>query len=1184
VLALALATAYVLAGWLGVPLIIQRMVMPAIDDALVGSFTLERSSFNPLTFAIELDGGALRAADGRRLFAFERVRCNFDPIASLATLSWRFSEFIVQRPSLDASIDESRACDLLLALAPAQPFAEPIGATTEPWLTHIPRLRIDVGAITGASVRFSDRSQSRPFDAEWDEANLDFSDLDLSPLRRNALRLTASDSNGATVVFNGALISEPPSARGEIQLSGFPLATLMPYLSAVTTAEIVGGTLVASLAFELAPTDTPPVARCTLPTVAIHDLRIMDATTTLLSAPRLTIVRTSIDLARRSATLPSLRLSGAHLHLVRDETGEPAILQLFPWAAKAAAAAVPDTAPESDGSAPVFPIERVAAAIDSIVRGLASDWDIAIESVAMHDQSIRFTDRSTRRPVEFQLAEAELGAGPARSADSFSTPFQLHGRMKETGTLAMKGVVKPLTTEVDVAVEARQLALAPFAPYFPARPISALAPIELTDGHASVQGRVSAVIGWASDEITVEWHGTAETKLLRFELDGADAPFATLDSLSTDGTLSAKLGPASALSLQWSGVTTMVGATADTPLEPQPIDARVTSAAVIAFEQLFVDGETTAAIAPGGGVRAGWTGVMQLKELATEHRRDSPTPTRAAVGSFRYAGVVEAEAPAGAAPQLRSDGGLITERVSLSFATPEMGAIDFRADELGYAGQAGAQAPLEDSDPRVVLVGVANGRAMTLAAPAIDDASLRVAEWRASSIDVDSRERRASVGELIVTGAHAELTRALIATSDAGQTHDDSAASDAGEAGDAGEASATNEGTSAAAAPLPELALASLRLEDASLLVTDSSTDPPSRLSLTEVSADIEGLSTRDADQTQLSLEGMVEQSARFELRGSLHPLAPARDSSFELSLAALPLKSYDPYATRFAGYEIDSGRLTLKILGTVRDAALDGTLDASLDRFFLGRETPSADAPDLPVKLGLDLLRDADQRIIVTIPFSGDLNDPSFRLGSVIWQAVVTLLMKATTAPFTLLGSLVGAGDRDLSSVIFEPGSATLTAAHLSDLGLLVQAMRDRPALSLRVVALPTTDADLDGLRRVVLIERLRSESRIKAGADFPAAAFEAALAKAFRDLPSADREAATAATGGTPSAEVMERALMSRIEIEPVRLAELAQARADAVMAALTRSGGVSKERVAVAVGSDPTDGPPRVIFELD
>jgi len=59
---------------------------------------------------------------------------------------------------------------------------------------------------------------------------------------------------------------------------------------------------------------------------------------------------------------------------------------------------------------------------------------------------------------------------------------------------------------------------------------------------------------------------------------------------------------------------------------------------------------------------------------------------------------------------------------------------------------------------------------------------------------------------------------------------------------------------------------------------------------------------------------------------------------------------------------------------------------------------------------------------IDVDLPISGSLDDPQFSVGGIVVKALVNLLTKAVTAPFALIGALVGGGGEELAYIEFAP------------------------------------------------------------------------------------------------------------------------------------------------------------------
>ena len=168
-------------------------------------------------------------------------------------------------------------------------------------------------------------------------------------------------------------------------------------------------------------------------------------------------------------------------------------------------------------------------------------------------------------------------------------------------------------------------------------------------------------------------------------------------------------------------------------------------------------------------------------------------------------------------------------------------------------------------------------------------------------------------------------------------------------------------------------------------------------------------------------------------------------------------------------------------------------------------------------------------------MPIRGNLNDPDFKYGKLVWKTLGNLLVKAAASPFKLLGGLVGGGE-DLSQVEYASGSADLDDAARKRLDSLAKALAERPALSLEIQPRLWPTLDDVGLREMRLVSSLRgmkAKDMIQAGA--PAAdpshlvlspeETEKYIRQAFALLPPAKTSPALAvptSTASSPAASV--------------------------------------------------------------
>ncbi|MDQ2928040.1 MAG: DUF748 domain-containing protein, partial [Pseudomonadota bacterium] len=234
-----------------------------------------------------------------------------------------------------------------------------------------------------------------------------------------------------------------------------------------------------------------------------------------------------------------------------------------------------------------------------------------------------------------------------------------------------------------------------------------------------------------------------------------------------------------------------------------------------------------------------------------------------------------------------------------------------------------------------------------------------------------------------------------------------------------------------------------------------------------------------------LELRSRVEGTATLEITGQVNPLAKPLALDLKAKVRDLELPPLSPYAIKYSGYGIERGKMSVDLAYLVKP---DGQLTASnkivLNQLAFGDKVEGSTA-SLPVKLAVALLADRQGVIDLDLPVSGSINDPQFSLGGVIWKVITNLVVKAITAPFSLLSSALGGNSSELSSVEFAPGTAVLDADAKERLDKVAKALVDRPALMLTVSGESRLDVEKEAWKRDRLHQIVRSEKRRQAIAD---------------------------------------------------------------------------------------------------
>jgi hypothetical protein len=357
-----------------------------------------------------------------------------------------------------------------------------------------------------------------------------------------------------------------------------------------------------------------------------------------------------------------------------------------------------------------------------------------------------------------------------------------------------------------------------------------------------------------------------------------------------------------------------------------------------------------------------------------------------------------------------------------------------------------------------------------------------------------------------------------------------------------------------------------------------------------------------------VDLNGQVDRYAPVTIAGSVNPFKAAPTLDMKLAFKNLEMTTLTPYSGVYAGHRIKQGQLSVDLHYQLENDQIVGHNQIVMNQMELGERVESPKATDLPLRLALALLKDSKGVIDLGLEVKGNINEPNFSLGGLVFMALKNVIVKAVSAPFKLIAGLVGGGadNGPLDAIAFAPGSEQLDAREMAKLDQLAKALAARPQLRLGVTGNSLPGEDTRALAQRRLDDRLAAlfDSGSPDGKPSWPGLSSAVASKEFRRKFYALYESTTGESAKTrrkivdkafseggkkpTDAEIdsalhehIQHELLAREEVTEKALAELASQRALAVKAYLADRGGLTPERVFLV--SDGATGQPALSARL-
>lgn len=1166
---LGLFAIFGVAGALFGPPLVKRLLETTVSEQLGRKVTVAAVSVNLYALTLSLDGLNIADRDGKSpFFSVEAVNADAD-LSSIFRAAPILASVRITRPKIRLVRNEDKTYSVsdMIEKILARP------ASPEPARFALSNLLIERGEID-----FDDRPEKNRHEIR---------DLRLAVPFVSSLSAFANDpvQPSFSAVVNGAPLELKGEAKPflasldtalKLEISGVDVPTYVDYFPVKPGADLVSGRLGASLSLSFRRAKEGIAVLSLSGTADLDKLELKQTRAQggrpLLKLPRLAVEFGPIDLVGREIQIASIKAQGLDLDLRRGRDGRLNLESL-------------------GGSAPAKPMPAKTAE-----KSADKPFIVDIKSIALDGGRIAFTDEMPEQTFQTVAENASLRLENVSTRDGQTGRVELAFSTRAGEAVGASGNFSASPLSVEFALEAGKLKLAGFAPYYAPR-----LKFQIAEGTLDLKTIVKH--SDAGTQVKLLELGLAGLRLTR---DGAD--WARLASLiARDGEIDVGKRSISLGELRASDGSALV---------------RRDRNGAINLEDLLVASPEPA------GADAGTPWTVTLKKLALEKLAanwedlSGTDPVRIALGPVSLDATGLSTQPGTTMPFMLSAGigrGRVSAGGEVKLA-PLSAQVNLDAQGLEFL-------PLQPYFARFVNITVTSGAAGAKGRLVLDtlpggalrtnftgDAAIGefasvdklmgepLLRWkslafgglsvRTAPFSLDLKEIAASdfYSRLIITPEGKANVQGLVVSD---KTPDVNPVVSPG----------SNPGVAPAPAPAASGAqpspvrIAKVTLQGGRVDFSDRLIKPNYSARITDLGGVVSGLSEEQASRADLELKGRVEGSAAIDISGKLNPLAKEPFLDIQAKVKGMELSPFTPYSSRYIGYVIEKGKLSLDVHYRLENRKLEGANKIFLDQLTLGDKVESADALNIPIQLAIALLKNSRGEIDVELPVSGSLDDPQFSIGGLVVKVIVNLIVKAVTAPFALLGALFGGGGGELSWVEFAPGFTNLSDAAQMKLKTLAKALSERPALKLEMSGQSDAASDREALKRRALAQKVRAQKAaelVRRGTPVAsntevrvdAAEYEEYLKRAYDRETFVKPRTAIGLARSLPAPE-MEKLMLENITISDDELRGLAQRRARVVKSWLERSGSVADDRIFLVAGrpggSEEAKGAPPTRVDL-
>ena len=179
------------------------------------------------------------------------------------------------------------------------------------------------------------------------------------------------------------------------------------------------------------------------------------------------------------------------------------------------------------------------------------------------------------------------------------------------------------------------------------------------------------------------------------------------------------------------------------------------------------------------------------------------------------------------------------------------------------------------------------------------------------------------------------------------------------------------------------------------------------------------------------------------------------------ISVKNLALKHFSPYSHHYTGYPISSGTMAFASENKMSNWNIESKNTIDIYNIDVADKDGSTDPEyTVPMKVGLYILKDKDDKIQFDVPVKGNVKDPEFSYLKIVWQTVMNLLIKVALSPLKVVGNVAatgaGAVGIDLGKndeILIDPLASSFTSEQFAKAQKMVEALAKDKKLKMNFV-----------------------------------------------------------------------------------------------------------------------------------
>ena len=1063
---------YAVVGFIILPLVLKPQIIKIVEEQTNAKLSCEKIYFNPFIFNLSLHGVVLSDLQNNKLISFRKFFIDFE-LYSIFGGAIHLKSIALDEPKIFVELSKNKEVNLL-GIVKSSPDTNTT-ASQETTKTEIPHIIIDKVKLSDGYISYKDFSLKHEFDFSFGRIGFVLKDIDTNDFKKKGakLRFHTNLGDGGFLDLKGDIGSlEPFAMSGDITFEASKLYTEWKYLQENLNLEVADGKISfkTHYAFNLADLNATKIDKLYL---SFDKLRIKPKSQPkdVLNLEHAYVQNATILPIMQKVNVEKVGLDTLNIKVKRAKNGDIDWLDYIKT--NFASAQTPEVQEEQNTTTP---------------------WDVRVDELALENIALEFDDNGVSPKVLTQLNDLDIYLSNITLAGKEAIPYHLNLQVNKTLECRSQGEIVHANLDIRTQTDCSGFNLVHYRPYIDQAAKQNLKTYDLK--------LLSAIVGFHT-EVNIE----EKDKEMVFVVEDTNL---SIDKFSiAKRSTRERLSGFKALDISGVNYSTL---TNQAGIDTIALNNLYLNGARYKNGKINLDGlvepkktkTTKKKLKQKDAKKLG----LKLKHFALNNARvsfkDKALPKSVtsrldriylnAYGidiaknswlKYKFSmrvnkkGYVKSRGSLRHTP-LKQKGSLELKQISLTELTPYIQEKAYVSIDDGTISlKTKTSYSVSKTKPDLSVNGSFNLNNLYVTdsrdeSPliAFSDVDLKAFTFELfpNRLYIDTMDIGSFYVDVLIDEKKQLNFAKLVKVEDTNTTQETVTE----EVATAEDVNTTNE-------PSFPIKIAKINISEGNTKFADLSIPIQFRTNIHNLNGEIYSVGNVAGETTFVNLKGDVDEYGSTKLKGSINSANPKEFTDLSFNFKNLELNAMSGYSASFAGYEIDSGKLYLDLGYKINNSQLQGANSVIIKQIKLGKESEDENVTKLPLGFVIALLEDSDGIIDIDMPVEGNLDEPDFKYGALVWKTIGNLIAKAVSSPFKFLGSMMGMDGDSLEYAEFEAGSTEILPTEKEKLDNIAKMMLKRPKIDLAIA--PTYDAvvDKEALQLNKLIALVMEKSGIK-------------------------------------------------------------------------------------------------------